>query len=343
MLLRPLREEEKALYDSVVHHPLQSWAWGEFRKKTGVDVERVGFFENGKLQKAMQVFFHKIPHFSMTAGYFPKGEMPDEEQVSTLVQLGKKHQALFVKMEPNIAHKVDAPSAHYDIAQFLLKNDAVPGRPLFTKYTFQLDLRPTEDELFSKLSSKTRYNVNVATKKGVKIYENTTKEGLETYLQILQETTQRQGFYAHGPEYFRTMWDALGNSGMLRIFEAVYENQVLVSWMMFIFNGSLYYPYGASRSIHREVMASNVMMWEMIKFGKNSGCKVFDMWGSLGPEPNEKDPWFGFHRFKKGFGGDLMEFLGTYDVVLNKPTYSLYRIGEDIRWKFLRLKAKLRQ
>ena len=341
MLLRPLREEEKNLFNSVVHHPLQSWGWGNFRKKTGVNVERVGFFDNGKLDHAEQVFFHKIPMMgSMTAGYFPKGDMPDDEQLNAIRQIAKQHQAIFVKIEPNVGHKVDTLSALPQVAKFLQDNGAVPGRPLFTKYTFQLDLRPTEDELFAKLNSKTRYNINLAFKKGVQIFENTTKEGMEEYIKILEETTKRQGFYAHSPSYFRTMWEELGNSGMLHIFQAVYEEKILVSWVMFIFDGVLYYPYGASRSEHRDVMASNLMMWEMIKFGKQMQCKMFDMWGSLGPEPNEKDPWFGFHRFKKGYGGDLVEFLGTYDLVINPPVYSIYKLVENVRWKVLRLKAK---
>jgi len=105
----------------------------------------------------------------------------------------------------------------------------------------------------------------------------------------------------------------------------------------------LYYPYGASRSAHRDVMASNLMMWEMIRFGKAQGCRMFDMWGSLGPEPDPNDPWFGFHRFKKGYGGDLVEFLGTYDLVLNEPLYKVFRVAENVRWKLLKLKARLRR
>lgn len=345
MLLRPLREEEHDLYNSVVTHPLQSWEWGEFRKKTGMKVERVGLFDNGQLQQAFQVTFHPIPVLNKTAGYLPKSYTPDEEQLAALKQLGNQHDALFIKMEPNIAvpAEVGGNFAHRDLAEFLLKHDAQPGRPLFTKYTFQLDLTPTEDELFANLSSKTRYNVNVAHKKGVQIVENSSAEGMEEYIKILAETTSRQGFYAHSPDYFRKMWESLGNSGMMRIFQAVYEGQILVAWIMFIFNGVLYYPYGASRSIHRDVMASNLMMWEMITFGKRSGCTMFDMWGSLGPEPNEKDPWFGFHRFKKGYGGQLVEFLGTYDYVLNFPMYQLFKIAENIRWKLLRIKAKLKR
>jgi len=341
MLIREIRPEEKKNYNRVVNHPLQSWEWGEFRKKTGVKVERLGFFEAGKIKKGLQVTFHPIPIMNQMAGYFLKGFMPDEEQLAAVKQLGKQHNAIFVKMEPNILQKVEAASAHSQITKFLLKNSCQPGRPLFTKYTFQLNLDKDEETLFANLDSKTRYNVRLAAKKGVQIFENTTKEGMEEFIKILQETTKRQGFYAHNPDYFRKMWQALGNSGIIHIFNAVYENQILVCWIMFTFNGVLYYPYGSSRNIHRKVMASNLMMWEMMKFGKNMGCTKFDMWGSLGPDPNKKDPWYGFHRFKKGYGGNLTEFLGTYDLVINYPMYQIFKIADNLRWKFLRIKAKL--
>lgn len=341
MLIREIRPEEKNLYNSVVNHPLQSWEWGEFRKNTNVKVERLGFFENGKMKKGLQVTFHPIPILKQMAGYLPKGYMPDQNQLAALKQLAKKHNAIFIKMEPNICQKVGIPSAHEAIHRFLIKNDCQPGKPLFTKYTFQLDLTKDEETLFANLASKTRYNVRLAYKKGVQIVESTSLDGMEAFIDILKETTKRQGFYAHTPEYFRKMWQHIGKSDMMRIFQAVYENKVLVSWIVFIFNGVLYYPYGSSRNIHREVMASNLLMWEVIRFGKNQGCTKFDMWGSLGPNPNKKDPWSGFHKFKKGYGGTLTEFLGTYDFIINQPMYQIFTIADTLRWKFLRLKAKI--
>jgi lipid II:glycine glycyltransferase (peptidoglycan interpeptide bridge formation enzyme) len=341
MLIRALRDEERSAYNSVVQHPMQSWEWGEFRKKTGLVVERIGVFEGSKMISAFQLTFHKIPHFGKTVGYFPKGIMPDEEQLDVLKQLGKKNNALFIKLEPDISQPVGVPSGHDQITRFLIANGAVPGRPLFTKYTFKLDLSDSTEKLFNNLKSKTRYNINLAIKKGVEIYENSTAEGMEQYIEIMEETTKRQGFYAHSPNYFRMLWGTLGSSGMIRIFSAVYNDTILVSWIMFVFNGKLYYPYGASRSVHRDVMASNLMMWEMIQFGKNNGCEEFDMWGSLGPEPNKNDPWFGFHKFKEGYGGTLMEFVGTYDLVLDPIMYKVFRFVEDWRWKWLRLRAKI--
>lgn len=342
MLIRPLREEEKDVYNRVVDHPLQSWEWGEFRKKTGVKVERIGFFQSGQLKRALEVSFHSIPLINQAAGYCPKGFMPDEEQLAALRQLAQAQNALFIKLEPNIAQPVDTPSAHASIAEFLEKEGAVPGKPLFTKYTFILDLAKDEETLFANLESKTRYNIRLAYKKGVRIFENTSEEGMEQYLELLSKTTERQAFYAHSPEYFRTMWRTLGQSGMLRIFHAVYEEKILVSWIMFVFNGVLYYPYGASSRENPEVMASNLMMWEMIRFGKEQGCRSFDMWGSLGPEPDKKSPWYGFHRFKRGYNGILYEFLGTYDLITGNPwVYKAFRMADNIRWALLRLKAKL--
>lgn len=342
MFIRAIRPEEKEAYNAVVNHPLQSWEWGEFRKKTGQVVERIGIFDKSKLINAVQMTFHNVPFLNKNVGYLPKGYMPDADQLGALRAVAKQNNAIFIKLEPNIASKVGSPSAHKNIAKFLLDNDCVPGKPLFTKYTFQLDLSQDEETLFNNLESKTRYNVRLAIKKGVKIFENTSEEGMEQYIEILEETTKRQGFYAHSPEYFRKMWRELGSSGMMRIFNAVYEDKILTSWVMFIFNGVLYYPYGASRNENREVMPSNLMMWEMIRFGKKIGCHTFDMWGSLGPEPNKKDAWYGFHKFKKGYGGDLVEFIGTFDYVTDFPMYQIFKIVDSIRWKILRLKAKLK-
>ena len=135
----------------------------------------------------------------------------------------------------------------------------------------------------AKMTSKTRYNVRLAIKKAVTVFEDSSDRGLEDYLKVLEETTSRQKFYAHdSPEYFRQdVGCSLKDSGIMHIFKASFENQVLVTWIVFTFNDNLYYPYGASRDLHRDLMASNLMMWEVIRFGKAQHCKMFDMWGSL--------------------------------------------------------------
>ena len=129
---------------------------------------------------------------------------------------------------------------------------------------------------------------------------------------------------------------------MAHLMRAEYNGQPLAVYMVFIFNGKIYYPYGASSREHKELMAPNLLMWEIIKLGKKMDCESLDMWGALGPKPKPNDPWYGFHRFKQGYGGDLTESLGTYDLVLDLFRYPLYRVAEQLRWTGLKLKTKIK-
>ncbi|MEK7517217.1 MAG: hypothetical protein AAB583_01605, partial [Patescibacteria group bacterium] len=66
-------------------HPLQTFEWGEFRKKTGVKVIR---------KNKLQLTIHKIPHLPFTIGYLPKGPMPTLEMIKKLKEIGKKENSI---------------------------------------------------------------------------------------------------------------------------------------------------------------------------------------------------------------------------------------------------------
>jgi lipid II:glycine glycyltransferase (peptidoglycan interpeptide bridge formation enzyme) len=308
-------------------HPLQAKEWGDFREKTAVKVIRTN---------ELQLTIHPIPHTKYTIGYLPKGPLPTKEILSELRQIGKKENCVLIQLEPNVENKEG-------LKLELKKLGLIPAaHPLFTDYTFILDLTKSEEELLKNMHPKTRYNIRVAEKKGVKIIEDNSDKAFSEYLKLTKETTTRQKFYAHSENYHRLMWNTLkilNPEGLTaHLFKAIYNNEILVAWIIFVLGDTLYYPYGASSSNYREVMASNLMMWEVIKFGKQLGLKKFDMWGALGPNPDTKDPWYGFHRFKEGYGGRLTEFVGSYDFVVNKKLYLVYKLMNKIRWIILRLK-----
>lgn len=332
MLVREIFPEEKTAFNKVAVHPLGSWEWGEFREKTGVKVKRLGLFEKDQLKESYQITFHPLPKTSLTVGYFPKGPALHQKMLEALKDLGNKEKAIFIKLEPN-----SEKSANTKL-QFPNLDLRPAHRPLFTKYTFQLDLKKSEEALSAQMKQKTRYNVNLSQKRGVKIEEDNSLEAFNTYLKLLQETTKRQQFYAHNLEYHKKMWQILYPANIAHLLKASFENEILACWILFIFNGVLYYPYGASSNKQRNLMASNLLMWKAIRFGKKQGCHTFDMWGSLGPEPDENDPWYGFHKFKEGYGGRLVEFIGSFDLVLNPKAYTWYCKLDSLRWKLLRFK-----
>jgi lipid II:glycine glycyltransferase (peptidoglycan interpeptide bridge formation enzyme) len=311
-------------------HPLQSLEWGKFREKTGVKVVRIN---------NLQLTIHPLPYTKYTIGYLPKGPDIDKKMLDTLFVIGKKENCIFIQLEPNIEKK--------DNKKYKLKNLFPSSRPLFTKYTFILDLTQTEEELLKNMHSKTRYNTKLAEKKGVEIIEDNSDKAFEEYLRLTKETTKRQNFYAHSEKYHRLMWETLRpnaneepdkNKLTAHLLTAIYNEETLVAWVVFVLDDTLYYPYGASSSKHREVMASNLMMWETIKFGKKLGLKKFDMWGALGINPDSKDSWYGFHKFKEGYGARHVEFIGSFDLIINPFMYRIYIIADKIRWVLLKIK-----
>lgn len=329
MIVREIYPYEWQIFNQIVNHPLQSWQWGEFRQKTGLKVKRLGVFEKDKLKLALQLTIHPLPKTDYALGYAPKCLLPNQALLNALKSLAQEEKLIFIKFEPQSISG----------QKIFLENNCLPGRPLFTKYTFQIDLKKGEEELLRAMKAKTRYNIKIAQKNQVKVKEDNSPSAFKEYLKLTFETTKRQKFYAHDQNYHQLMWQTLYPAGIAHLLTAQYQKEILVAWILFNFHQTLYYPYGASSRKHKNVMASTLMMWEAIKFGQKLGCHTFDLWGSLGPNPNPKDPWFGFHRFKAGFAPKLIEFIGTYDLVIKPFLYKLYNFADNLRWKFLKLKT----
>ncbi len=336
MKIEETKFKDKEVFNTLALHPLQSWDWGEFRKKTGIEVIRLGRYEKNKLVETAQLTIHPIPFTSWTIGYLPKGRIPSKEMLEELFSIGKKYKSIFIKFEPNIAKE----NSKFEYRNSKLDIQASP-HPLFTQYTFQLDLTNTEEELLKNMHPKTRYNIKVAQKHGVEIREDNSDKAFNEYLRLTFETIKRQKFYAHSENYHRLMWETLRPANIAHLLTARYQGETIVAWIVFLFNNVLYYPYGGSTNQYRNVMASNLMMWEAIRWGKSHGAKIFDMWGALGPNPDPRDPWYGFHRFKEGYGTKLVEFIGSYDLVIDPTKYQVYNSIHKLREIYLKIKSLL--
>jgi lipid II:glycine glycyltransferase (peptidoglycan interpeptide bridge formation enzyme) len=306
----------KETFNKTASHPLQSWEWGDFRKTWGNQLVRFSFG---------QVTLHRIPLTPFKIGAFIKGPAPTRTMIDELKKLAKKEKVIFVKLEPNVLKNEKA-------IKLLKDSGAVPGRRLFTPTTFLIDLTKSEDGLLAGFHSKTRYNIRLAQKQGVTVEEDNSDSAFEKYLSLTEETAKRQGFYAHSKKYHRLMWEQLKPAGIAHLLVAKYKGETITAWILFSWRDFLYYPYGASTDKYKNVMSNNLIMWEAIRFGKSLGLTTFDLWG--------REEGKGFTRFKEGYGPKVVEFLGTWDLVIS-PLYYLYRFMELLRWAILRAKSKI--
>jgi len=327
-------------YNKLALHPLQTWEWGEARKKTGLEVLRLSDGKN-----VFQLTFHKIPKINFKIGYLPRSVFPGKETLEFLNDYGRKNKLIFIKIEPyeeksNIKDLPAGRQGQRSIRQLADKDQKLieSKHPLFPKWTQVLDLNKSEVELLKGFHSKTRYNIRLAEKKGVVIKEVSNDRGFEIFSKLYFDTCKRQKYFGHTQKYHKIIWESL-KKNIAHILIAFYNDTPLAAYELFYFKKILYYPYGGTSLKYRNLMASNLLMWESIRLGKKLGAEKFDMWGSLGPNYDQSNDWAGFTRFKEGYGTKFTEFVGSYDLVINLLLYKLFIFAEifrDIHLRFIR-------
>lgn len=312
---------------SMSKHIVQSKQWGNFKSSFGTPAVSV---DN------VQYTIHKIPKTNFSYAYCPKVN-PFEINWKKIVASAKDNNVFAINFDvPNIIVGTKEEEKAKKIFE-KTKNVRLSPKNTFTKNNILLDISQSEDVLLKNMHAKQRYNTRYAKKKGVKIREATDVRDLNIFLQLQRETAKRQKFLIHPDSYFEQIWELLKEKNMAHLLIAEFDNTPLVAWMLFIYENTLYYQYGGSSVKHKNLQASSLIGWEAIRLGKKYNCSMFDMWGACKNLEDRDDPEWGFTNFKLKFGGKYVEYMDSYDYVLNAPLYNLFNFIYPKALKLLRL------
>ena len=294
-------ESQKEEWKRVVHHPLQTGEWGEVKKAAGNEILRVGLFDNDKLVQGFLITIHAIPYTEYKIGNCARSAWPPQEVLQFLQKVLKEKNVIFLKLETDSSTN---ESGKYKLPLLLNKWTVdnlffvKSSSRVFAPHTFLMDLRFSEEELLARMHQKTRYNIRLAEKKGVVVRDvSNEKDGFDVFYSLYLETVKRQNYLGHSYAYHQTVWEKMKAAGYARLLVAYSQDKPLSEYELFFYKNTGYYLYGGSSNENKEVMASNLLMWEALKLSKKIGCTWFDMWGALPKNYNPKDPWAGFHRF----------------------------------------------
>ena len=298
--------------------------------------------ERGNIIGSLCVLIRKIPIFGNIM-YSSRGPICDIHNIEVLKQLtdgakelAKKYKAIVLRIEPDIKSEDKDFRKLVTNLGYKIKDDAKNFREeIQPRYVFRLDLKgKTEDEVFANFHQKTRYNVRLATKKGVIIKEG-TREDLKEFHKIMVETGQRDGFIIRPLEYFEKMYDCLAPNHM-KLLMAYYEDKPISGVIPIIYGNKTWYLYGASSNQYRNLMPNYLLQWEMIKIALENKSDIYDLRGV----PGIVDEKNGLYRFKKGFGGEFTEFIGEIYIPFKPFMYSLYKFSEKAFRNIRGLKTK---
>ncbi len=315
---------------------LQSWQWGEFQKELGRNVIRIGVFDGDILLASAQIIEQRLP-LGKSYWYCPRGPVVDvalpvekhteawKVLVSEIVGRAKKAKALFLKIEPPIYKQ-----EHQLLDTFVGDHAIAPAPFVQPQDTWHLNLKKTTDELQGAMHHKTRYNIKLAERKGVTVRIGTKEADFKKFWQLNTATTQRDNFQAHPKSYYQQMFKTLIADGLMKLYIAEHNGIVLVANYVASFGDTVTYVHGASSNEQRNLMAPHLLQWKQITDAKDGGFSLYDF-GGVAPENATKHKWEGITRFKKGFGGESVSFVGVYDLPLQMVWYKLYRMAHRIR------------
>lgn len=301
---------------------LNSWNWGEFRKSLGNHIWRKGLTNSGKIVSLFLIskIRSKKGDFLLLAHSpsFQKIEKDDLTDVIEEVKLiAQKEKVSFIRIAP-----IFNPNDY----SFLFSHLGFRRSPslVFPTKSLELDISLSEDSILSDMRKGTRYLI----KKGInndeiKISITNSIKDLPIFYQLQKETALKQGFTPFTFKYMKKEFEIFSKENQAALFLASHKGDYIAGAFLIFWNKKAFYHHGAS--ITNKVPASHLIQWEAIKEAKKRGCDFYNFW-AIAPSDNSTHKWAGLTFFKKGFGGQELNYGETIDLPISKSYFLTYFI-----------------
>lgn len=310
-----LRCEEKTF--------LHSWSWGEFRRKEGEKIWRLGLYEGKELIavvfatriKARRGTFLFVPHGPVLEKGGENCQSVKREIIKTLLsELGstaKREGASFIRLAPVWKQEEE----NIKIFRELGFRDAPTH--LHPEVTWELNILPSEDDLFAGMRKTTRYLIRQAQKnKNIEILQSKNINDTDLFYRLHRETVDRHHFVPFSLDYMKREFESFQVHDEIAIFFGKYCGELVASAIIIFWQEGAFYHHGATSLRYSKIPVSYLLQWEAIREAKRRGCRVYNFWG-IAPDQNKHHPWAGLTLFKTGFGGYKKEYVKTKDFPLS--------------------------
>jgi len=285
---------------------LQSSLWSDLKSEFGWSSERILILKDKEPICGAQIFFKNFYNFLKIA-YIPRGPVGDENLeilIKEIIKMVKEKRVDFLKIEPPWENNEN----------FLKFFNFKKGKDIQVRTTVILDI--SSDDISKILNKKIRYEIRKAKESGIRVKYGSLNN-LDNFYFILKSTAKNKKFKIRPINYYRKFLEIFKENALL-IF-AEYNFKLIGSILVLRWNDTIYYLYGGSLQEYKFLPISYVLQEEAILWGKSFGCKKYDLWGI-----SENLP--GVSRFKKNFGGEILDFIGAWDLPFSKIKHLIFNL-----------------
>lgn len=360
-------------------HVLQSWGWGELKAAFGWRALRVALWDRDRQQilAGAQILFRSIPFTPLSIAYIPKGPVLNwsdpalcQQFFHALHPLLRARRVAFLRIDPDLPESIGLLAAEageeekaavpsddlatpdavfaglYSVAEgervaqhlrslgFRAVEDSIQPRR-----TIAIDLTPDERTIASRQKPKWRYNAGLAARKGVTVRVATSADDVRRWYELMQVTSERDLFAVHTLEYYQIAWNLFQEANQARLLLAEHEGKLLAGIFVTLLGQEGIYLYGASGNEGRQLMPNHLLQWEAMRWAKAQGATLYDLWG-IAESEDPNDPMAGVYRFKRGWGGKMIRYIGSYDYIYSPLVYRGITLGRDLRKRSAHSRAR---
>jgi lipid II:glycine glycyltransferase (peptidoglycan interpeptide bridge formation enzyme) len=308
---------------------LQSWHWGEFHKALGNRIHRTGFYNGEQLMGVMlSVVEHAKRGRYLTV---PGGPIIDwknpglmEAFVKEIKKIAKLNNCVFVRVRPQLESN--------DFSKSIFAQNKFINAPmhLHAELTSQLDIIKPEEELLANMRKTTRHEIRKAISLPVKITTTNNPSVIKRFYNLQISTSKRQKFVPFSYQFLYEQFKVFSQRNKALLYNATYQNKLLAQAFIIFYGQEAIYHYGASTQEGRKYPGAHLIQWKAIQEAKKRKMARYNFWG-VSPIENTKHRFYGVSIFKRGFGGQDVQYLHAQDLVISQPRYLFNYIIEVTR------------
>ena len=112
---------------------------------------------------------------------------------------------------------------------------------------------------------------------------------------------------------------------------------ILGGILFLIYGNEVLSLFGGSKKELMSFQSAYTLHFEGIKYAVEHGYDTYNFYGITG-DFSKDNPLLGLYLFKKSFGGQVVELIGEFDLIISKFWYHTYNISFNLYHKLKKLK-----
>jgi lipid II:glycine glycyltransferase (peptidoglycan interpeptide bridge formation enzyme) len=235
-----------------------------------------------------------------------------------------------------MARLVVEPEAPNELRDALKERNFTRTKPIQPQHTRILKLRPP-GEMLPTFRHGRRYNIRTGEKRGVVVEEGKDAAELERQSHAVE---RRESINLPNRRYYQLLLDTLPWCRTYTAYSPE-KHEPLATVLVARHAGRAYSLFAGRSGIRTELMGNDLAWWSAIKSAAEAGCNDFDLWGVPPPNALPDHPWTGIGAFKAEFGGELVSYVGAWELVISSSAARLVDIERSARAYIRRVKPNI--